>query len=383
MRAHGTIAALVGIPAGAPWGGGVILVLQRLVPVAAIVGALALAGCSSEEAPAPPPRTARVIVAEPAPLMLSAEGSGTIASQTTTTVGFLVSGRLTTRNVDVGSVVTAGEVIAAIDPTDLQNQLDAAKSQVDAATASVNQTSAEEAAKRQLLKDGFTTQSEYNQALKALQTAQADLASAQANLRLATDQLGYATLTSPVAGAVTDTGADPGQVVQAGQMIVQIADTKLLDAVFSVPAQIANLAKIGGAVTIWLQQNPDVKVTGAVRQISPTADPTTGTYTLKVGLKDAPAEMRIGALVRGRAEQAGSDVISIPPTALVQTGTEPQVWIVGEDSAVHLTPVTVARYDTGAVLISAGIKDGDLVVIAGVNSLAEGQIVKVEKVATP
>ena len=347
-----------------------------------MTGALALSACSQEEPPAPPPRTARVIVAEPAPLLLSAEGSGTIASQTTTTVGFLVSGRLTTRSVDIGSVVTAGETVAAIDPTDLQNQLDAAKSQVDAATASVNQTSAEEVAKRQLLADGFTTQSEYNQALKALQTAQADLASAQANLRLATDQLGYATLTSPVAGAVIQTGADPGQVVQAGQMIVQIADTKLLDAVFSVPAQIATLAKVGDQVSVWLQQKPDVRVAGAVRQVSPTADPTTGTYTLKVGLTDPPPEMRIGALVRGRAEQLGSEVISIPPTALVQTGSQPQVWIVGEDSAVHLTPVTVARYDTDAVLVSEGIKDGDLVVIAGVNSLAEGQVVKVEKVAT-
>ena len=356
------------------------MIRRRFVPVAAVLAALALSACSEAEAPPPPPWTARVIVAEPAPLLLSAEGSGTIASQTTTTVGFLVSGRLLTRDVDVGSVVTAGETIAAIDPTDLQNQLDAARSQVDAATASVNQTSAEEAAKRQLLKDGFTTQSEYNQALKALQTAQADLASAQANLRLATDQLGYATLTSPVAGAVIQTGADPGQVVQAGQMIVQIADTKLLDAVFSVPAQIANLAKVGGKVAVWLQQDPSVKVTGAVRQISPTADPTTGTYTIKVGLTDPPPAIRIGALVRGRAEQLGSDVISVPTTALVQTGSEPQVWVVSEDGAVHLTPVTVARYDTGTVLISDGIKDGDLIVIAGVNSLAEGQIVKVEKV---
>ena len=356
------------------------MILRRLVPVAVVLGALAVSACKETEAPPPPPRTARVVEAQPAPLMLAAEGSGTIASQTTTTVGFLVSGRLTTRSVDVGSIVTAGEVIAAIDPTDLQNQLDAARSQVDAATAAVAQTSSEEAAKRQLLADGFTTQSEYNQALKALQTAQADLASAQANLRLATDQLGYATLSSPVAGAVIDTGADPGQVVQAGQMIVQIADTKLLDAVFSVPAQIANLAKVGGKVTVWLQQDPSVKVVGAVRQISPTADPTTGTYTIKVGLTDPPAAMRIGALVRGRAEQIGSDVISIPSTALVQTGSEPQVWIVGEDGAVHLTPVTVARYDTGSVLISDGIKDGDLVVVSGVNSLAEGQVVKVEKV---
>ncbi|MCB1498688.1 MAG: efflux RND transporter periplasmic adaptor subunit [Bauldia sp.] len=353
----------------------------RFFSAAAIVlTVVALAGCKPEEPPPAPPRAARVIEAQPAPLMLSAEGSGTINSRTTTTIGFLVAGRMNAREVDVGSKVAVEEVIATIDPTDFQNQLDAAAGQVDAAQASVTQTSAEEAAKRQLLKEGFTTQAEYNDALRAYQTAQADLASAQANLRLAQDQLRYTTLKSPVAGVVTRTGADPGQVVQAGQMIVEIADDGALDAVFSVPAQIANLAKIGGKVSIWLQQNPDVKVIGSVRQISPNADPTTGTYTVKVALENPPAEMRLGSLVRGRAEQLGSDVVSIPPKALVQTGDEPQVWIVSADGKVHLTPVTVARYDTDAVMISKGIAQGDLVVIAGVNSLAEGQVVTIEKV---
>lgn len=355
---------------------------HRFAP-AAVLLALLLAACKPEETPPPPPRTARVIEAVPAPLLLAAEGSGTISSRTNTSVGFLVGGRLDTRDVDVGDTVTVGETVAAIDPTDLQNQLASAKSSVDAANASVTQTSAEEAAKRKLLEQGFTTQSEYNDALRALQTAQADLANAQANVRLAEDQLRYATLTSPVAGAVTQTGADPGQVIQAGQMIITVADTAALDAVFSVPAQIANLAKVGGQVTIWLQQDPNVKVIGKVRQVSPSADPTTGTYTIKVALDNPPAEMRLGSLVRGRAEQLGDDVISIPTTALVQTGDKPQVWIVSADGSVHLKPVTVARYDTGAVLVSDGIEKGDLVVIAGVNSLAEGQVVKVEKVAAP
>jgi RND family efflux transporter MFP subunit len=362
---------------------GSLMSLQLLAPAAAVIAAVLLSSCKPEEAPSPPPRTARVIEAVPAPLLLAAEGSGTIASRTSTSVGFLVSGRLDTRAVDVGDVVTTGEVLAAIDPTDLKNQLDSAKTAVDAANASVMQTAAEEAAKRQLLKEGFTTQSEYNDALRALQTAQADLANAQANVRLAEDQLEYATLKSPVAGAVTTTGADPGQVIQAGQMIVTIADTGALDAVFSVPAQLANVARIGGVVSVWLQQDPNIKTTGKVRQIAPDADQTTGTYTIKVALENPPPEMRLGALVRGRAEQTGEEVISIPPTALVQTGDTPQVWIVSADGSVHLKPVTVARYDTGAVLISDGIETGDLVVIAGVNSLAEGQIVTVEKVAAP
>jgi len=350
-------------------------------PLVAVTFCLALAACNEPKSEPPPPRTARVVVAAPAPLLLAAEGSGTVEARTTTSVGFLVAGRMVTRDVDVGSTVKEGDKIASIDPTDLQNQLEAAQAQVAAAQAAVDQAAPEEAAKRELLKKGFTTQAEYNQALKALQSAQADLKAAQANLRLAQDQLKYADLTSPVAGVVTKTGADPGQVVQAGQMIVEIADIGALDAVFSVSQRIANLAKVGSPVTVWLQSDPTKKVTGAVRQVSPNADPTTGTYTVKVALTDPPPDIRIGSLVRGRAEQTGADVISVPPTALVQTGDKPAVWVVAPDTgAVKLTTVTVVRYDTDAVLISDGLKKGDLIVIAGVNSLAEGQIVKPEKV---
>jgi RND family efflux transporter MFP subunit len=350
--------------------------------LAALALCFALAACGEPKSEAPPPRTARVVVAEPAPLLLAAEGSGTVEARTTTSVGFLVSGRLVTRDVDIGSTVKEGDKIASIDPTDLKNQLEAAQAQVAAAQAAVDQAAPQEAAKRELLKKGFTTQADYNQALQALQSAQADLGAAQANLRLAQDQLKYADLTSPVAGAVTKTGADPGQVVQAGEMIVEIADISALDAVFSVSQRIANLAKIGVPVTVWLQSDPTAKVEGAVRQVSPSADPVTGTYTVRVGLTDPPPEIRIGSLVRGRAESTGSDVISVPPTALVQTGDKPAVWVVAPDTgAVTLTTVTVVRYDTDAVLISAGLNKGDLVVIAGVNSLAEGQIVKPEKVA--
>ncbi len=353
---------------------------MSVAPFSVVALCLALAACQDDTPTPAPPRTARVVEVSPAPMVMSAEGSGSIAAQTTTNVGFLVGGRVNARLVDVGDTVTAGEPIASIDPSDLQNQLDSAKGQVAAAQAAVDQAAPEEAAKKKLLADGFTTQAEYNLALRALQNAQADLASAQAQQRLAEDQLGYANLASPVAGAVTRTGADPGQVVQAGQMIIEVADTGALDAVFAVSQNIASLATIGVPVTVWLQSDPNISVVGAVRQIAPEADPTTGTYTIKVGLKDPPAVMRLGALVRGRVQSDGKEVYSVPPTALLQTGEKGEVWVVGSDNAVHKTPVTVERYDTDAVLISEGLKKGDLVVIAGVNSLAEGQVVNVDKV---
>jgi RND family efflux transporter MFP subunit len=322
------------------------------------------------------------VEADPRAYPIVIDGSGTIDAQNTSSVGFLVGGRMSSRAVGVGDAVKVGDLIANLDTTDLQNQLDAAKAAVAAAQATVDQAVPKEAAMKKLLADGVTTQDTYNQALQALQSAQANLSSAQANQRLAESQLGYATLKAPVAGAITQTGADPGQVVSAGQMIVEIAQTADLDAVFSVAARVANAAKVGAPVDVSLQDTPSIKTVGAVRQISPSADATTGTYTVRVGLTNPPAEFRLGALVNGHAEVPGDVLIGVPATALLTTGDTPQVWVVGADGTVHKKSVKVSSYRSDIVLIESGLDKGDLVVIAGVNSLADGEKVTAEKVAS-
>ena len=137
-------------------------------------------------------------------------------------------------------------------------------------------------------------------------------------------------------------------------------------------------------VKVSLQADPTIMVTGTLREVSPGADPVTGTYTAKVALADPPPQMRLGAIIRGRVEIPGKDpLVRLPPTALLQTGDTPAVWVVGADQTVSRQPVTVRRYDTDSVLISEGLHKGDLVVVAGVNSLAEGQKVTVDKVPGP
>ena len=351
-------------------------------PVAVILLSLAVAGCQKKDETPAPPRTALVVEADPQAYPLVANGSGTIDARNTASVGFLVGGRMSSRAVGVGDVVKVDDLIANLDTTDLQNQLDAAKAAVAAAQATLDQAVPKEAAMKKLLAEGVTTQDTYNQALQALQSAQANLASAQANQRLAESQLGYATLKAPVAGAVTQTGADPGQVVSAGQMIVDIAQTADLDAVFSVAARVATAAKIGIPVDVSLQQDPTIKTVGAVRQISPSADATTGTYTIRVGLTNPPAQFRLGVLVNGRAEVAGGVYVKVPATALLTTGDTPAVWVVGSDETVSKKPVKVSSYESDAVLIESGVEKGDLVVIAGVNSLVDGQKVTPQKVAS-
>jgi len=245
------------------------------------------------------------------------------------------------------------------------------------AQGDVAQAGPQEQRQKSLLKQGYTTQAAYDQSLNAVNSAKARLQAAQANLRLAQDQVAYTTLKADTDGAVTAVGADPGQVVTAGQMIVTISQLTAREGVFSVAEQIATQVPVGLPVHVALQSDPSVSINGAVREISPRADPVTGTYTIKVALPDAPDSMRLGAVVIGTVEAQGDVVAVIPSTALFDTNGQPTVWVVSpSEMTVSRRPVTVARFDADTVTISKGLKTGDLVVTAGVNSLAEGQKVR-------
>lgn len=343
----------------------------------AIIG---LAACEKQEAPPPPPpRMVRVVEVHLKAAELGGEASGIIESRYSAQVGFLVGGRLISRAVDIGAIVKKGDVLAQLDPTDYENKLTAAQSQVTAAQSELAQAGPQEQRQKTLLKQGYTTQAAYDQALNALNSAKARLQEAQANLRLAKDQVAYTTLKADSDGAITAVGADPGQVVNPGQMIVTISQLGAREGVFSVAEQIAAQGLLGLPVTVSLQSDPSVSVNGSVREISPRADPVTGTYTVKVALPEAPDAMRLGAVVIGKVEAQGDIVAIIPPTAVFDVDGKPTVWVVSrKDLTVQRRPVTVERFDSDTVTISKGLENGDLVVTAGVNWLAEGQ-----KVALP
>ena len=345
----------------------------------ACIASICLAGCSEEKpAAGAAARPARVVVVAPHKLAFVAQGARRIQSRYVGQVGFEVGGRLTSREVDVGAVVKKGQKLAQLSAVDYQNKVTAAEADLVAAKAAVAQAAPQEERYRILLAKQITTRPIYENALKAMQSAEAQVQSAEANLRIAMNQLSYAELRAPDDGVVTATNADPGQVVAAGQKVVEISRSSEREAVFAVASEHVARAKLGMPVKVWVQGRPDTTVIGSVRQISPEADSTTGTYEVKVALTSPPSEMRLGAVVVGRAESEGPEVISVPSNALLQSGDGPQVWVVAENSTVHRRTVELLEFGADSVVVSRGLSAGEKVVIAGVNSLAEGQPVKPE-----
>jgi RND family efflux transporter MFP subunit len=303
--------------------------------------------------------------------------TGTVQAQTEVNLAFRIDGQLIERPVNVGDQVSSGQLIARIDPENEQNALRAARASVAAAAGQLDEARNNYDRQRELLAGGWTTRARYDQALQMHQSAVAQLDAAEAALRIAEDRLSYTELFADAPGTLTARGAEPGEVVRAGQMIVQIARQDGRDAVFDVPPQIKDDAPANPTIEVSLTMDPTVRATGRVREISPRADPVTGTFQIRVGLSNLPPQMRLGTAVTGHMHiDRGAELI-IPATALTAIDRQPAVWIVDTaDMTVTLRAIEIARFDQASVAVAHGIAPGEVVVTAGVQALRPGQKVR-------
>ena len=159
-------------------------------------------------------------------------------------------------------------------------------------------------------------------------SAQGQVDSARAQVGNAQENLGYTVLSADAPGQVTAVGAEPGEVVRAGQMIVELARQGGRDAVFDVPEGLIRTGPRDPVVEIALNDDPEVTATGRVREVAPQADPATRTFQVKVGLIDPPEAMRLGSTVTGRIRLAAPPGVEVPASALTESDGGPAVWVV-------------------------------------------------------
>lgn len=345
--------------------------------VAVLVAVLVLTGCGKEEkAAAPQIRPVRTATVEPRETGETLSLTGEIQPRYQADLGFRVGGKILERPVDVGSEVRKGELLARLDPQQYRQDFEVAKAEVTKADAEVSRSRAQEFRQRELLKNGHTTQVNYDQALKTFKTAQAQADAARAKQVQASENLGYTDLKADADGVISAIGAEPGQVVSAGQMVVRLAQPGEREAVFNIAeASFKNPPK-DPTVAVKLVSNPEIKTEGKVRYISPQADSTTRTYTVRVSLPNAPPQMRLGANVVGSVTVAQGPAVTLPGTALFDKDGKPAVWVVAADHTVQLKPITVARYQDNSVVVGSGLTQGEIVVTAGVHKLVPGERVR-------
>jgi RND family efflux transporter MFP subunit len=345
----------------------------------ALLAAL-LGGCDNGSGSSIKPAAfVRTEIVRPHDHQASVTQTGEVQARYRADLSFRVSGRVIERFVDVGFHVEPGQVLARIDPTEQQADVEAASAAVIAAEAQLRVARATFARQKTLIAEGFTTRVTFDKAQERLLNAEGSLESAKAQLGRAKDALGDTELRARAAGVITARNIEVGQVVKAATRAFTLAQDGERDAVFDVDESIFFGDFESGQISLALVSDPTVTAVGQVREVSPALDPKSSTVRVKVAIQNPPAAMTLGSAVVGTAKRKPVSQITLPWTALMAIGSKPAVWIVDPATdTVSLKPVSISAYEAGAVLISGGLESGARVVVDGGKLLSSGQRVTYE-----
>jgi RND family efflux transporter MFP subunit len=338
--------------------------------------ALMAAGCSKPAEKDPRLQSPRVEV-----FKARAAGSngrtftGIVDARVQSDLGFRVGGKILERYVNMGQQVHKGQILMRLDSVDLKLSFAAQQANVEAARAKYTQAKADEARFAALVKTGDVSPQEYDRVRAALDSAKAQLEAAEAQARVSNNSSEYAVLLADADGVIVRTLSEPGQVVAAGQTVIQLAHDGPREALINLPEGVRpNLGTTASAQLYGQDQMYQARL----RQLADAADPASRTFEARYVLEGKAATAPLGSTVTITlvAKQTSGDQFVVAPVgAVYDRGSGPGVWIVDDRSQVKFRPVQIASIGQEEVVLSSGVAAGEKVVALGAHLLHEGQVV--------
>ncbi len=342
---------------------------------------LALAACEEPKLAQEQIRPVKAIVVPAEVTDRTLTYSGVVAPRIESTLGFRVSGKIVERYVNTGDQVTAGQKIARLDEKDLKLGENSARAAVAGAKTRV--AVARDALQRAnfLLPNGFIAKSAVDQRQLELDSAQSALDSAEDQLSQAVNATSYAVLRAEKDGIVTSVRAEPGQVVGVGQAVITLALANDIEVTAAVPEQEIAKLRAGDPALVALWSAPNVRSEGTIREIAGAADAASRTYGVRVTIKKAVPEMRIGMTtsVTFRVPQDNPSV-TVPLTAFTEQNGKTIAFVADKDlQTVARREVEIEGVTETGAKVKSGLRPGDIVVTGGVQFLQDGMKVRLPK----
>jgi membrane fusion protein, multidrug efflux system len=312
------------------------------------------------------------------PMENSLSLSGEVVPRYESAQGFRINGKIVERRVETGTAVRKGQLLARLDPKDPQLSATASRADVQVAEASLALAQAEVKRYRQLAIRHFVSASALDVKEAELKTATAKLAQLKAQARVMANQADYSELVADRDGIVTLIHAEPGQVVQAGEVIAKIADTHTIEVLVNAPESRLSQIRVGDPVRIRLWAKLQQMYSGKVREIAPAGNPSTRTFNVRVTVTDADNAMKLGMTARAsfsHSDSLGDTVILIPGTALTEIDGKKTVWVIDSHNKAHARAVSTGQFGEQGIPVYSGLTTGETIAVAGVHTLVPEQTV--------
>lgn len=300
-----------------------------------------------------------------------------------------ISGFLTKVHVKEGQRVSAGQLLFTIDQVQLQAAVDASRAAVAVAQANVNTAQTNADNNKILLDKNIISAPAYQTSVDQLNAAKAQLGQAQANLRSAEKNLSYTLVKAPAAGVVGTIDNKEGSLVSPSTLLTILSDNGEMEAYFSMTEkEILSLTDQGRrSMTQVLDSLPGVELKlangeiysqpGRIVSISGVLDPATGSATVKAAFPNPDGMLRSGNTGQVLLPSINKGVITIPQKATFEIQDMKFVYVVGDSSKIHQSPIEIDSKNDGTnYIVTKGLKPGDVIVIEGVgSSVKDGMVI--------
>jgi RND family efflux transporter MFP subunit len=321
---------------------------------------LVLAACAREDrppvSPVLPTATVRVQRIEARPHAASEEMVGTVRARLRAVLEAKISGRVEQMAAVPGRTVRRGTLLARIEAREVRARLDQAQAVRQHAQDDLRRAAS-------LLKQNILPQSEYDAAQSRARVAEAGVEEAET-------LLGYTRIEAPFDGTVTRKYADVGDLAAPGKPLLEMEDGRALRLETDVPEAVVGTLRLGEVLPVRIDVLP-TGLRGTVAEISPTGDPGSRTFLVKLDLPPHPA-LRAGQFGRVALPVGQTTALRVPASAVVQRGQMELVFVV-EDGQARLRIVRTGRRFGEEVELVSGMEGGETLVVEDGSSLLDGQ----------
>jgi membrane fusion protein (multidrug efflux system) len=367
---------------------------RALALAVGVLAVAALVACGDKKAAAPaagggaPPPEVAVVTVQPGAVTLTTELPGRLEASRVAQVRARATGILTQRVFTEGSDVRAGQVLYRVDAAPYQAAEQSAQAQLAQAQAALVNASGVVTRYRPLVAANAVSKQEFDAAVAAEKAAQAQVAAARAAVRTAGINLGYATVTAPIAGRIGRSLVTEGALVSATEgtqlaviqqinpLYINITQSAAEAMQLRQALQAGQLARAGAdaaRVQVLLESGQAHPQAARLLFTDLSVDPATGEVSLRAELPNPAGLLLPGMYVRVRLEQARVDnAILLPQQAVTRGGHGDTVMVVAADGSIAPRPVKIKAAQGQNWIVTDGLKAGEQVMVEGAMKLMMG-----------
>ena len=346
------------------------LVLGLTVPVLIFMIMAGCRGGTESSAPARPLISGvSVSMVQPTEVEQVIEATGTVRSESTSLIASRVMGVITALKVREGDMVEPGQVLLTLDDRDAVEREKAAVMAVQSAGEHRDLAEATWRRYRNLYDQKALSEQEMDQVSAQRRVAQAEYARAVAMAAEARTYLGFTRITAPTAGRVAEKRVDAGSMAAPGMplLVLESGGDAIIEA--AVDESLITKIETGLPVTV-LVDALSLRLTGAVKEILPTIDAVTRTFTVKIAVKDK--RLRSGLFARVRLPLGKRMGLMVSESAIVQKGALTGVYVVDPAGVVTYRLIRTGIRTPNGIEVLSGLKARDRIISGGVEKAVDG-----------